>query len=306
MICQICKAEFNTLRSLHAHLNKVHSFSQESYYHYFYPRYDLGSNELINYKNYDQYFDSCFNSRVSFVDWASKLDSEEKISEVKSYCLGTLKKRASEQKLNYFPSHVELKSLLLPSMFGLQKIWGGFDGLFKEVTYATRFHYSQDIKFSEESYQVYIDTREQLPLNFENRKVVKLSIGDYAPSAPLFADVFIERKSLNDLAGTLSSGFDRFEKEIKRAKSLNGYLVVVVESTFTDAETYSPYNSFSKKINGAFLFHNIRKLMQENDNVQFVFTGTRKRCMECIDNIFRLRESAKTLDLEYLKDGGII
>jgi hypothetical protein len=96
------------------------------------------------------------------------------------------------------------------------------------------------------------------------------------------------------------------EKEIKRAKSLNGYLVVVVESTFADAETYSPYNSFSKKINGAFLFHNIRKLMQENDNVQFVFTGTRKRCMECIDNIFRLRGSAKTLDLEYLKDGGII
>ena len=61
--------------------------------------------------------------------------------------------------------------------------------------------------------------------------------------------MLVERKSIFDLAGTLTKGIDRFCREIERAGELGSYLVVVVDSSFTDAFEYSPKNSFSQKIN---------------------------------------------------------
>lgn len=80
------------------------------------------------------------------------------------------------------------------------------------------------------------DTREQAPYLFTGYEVqvepATLPVGDY--SIPGFMDrVSIERKSLDDLIGCLTTGRDRFEKELRRARSY-GFFAVVVEGSLSD------------------------------------------------------------------------
>jgi len=69
---------------------------------------------------------------------------------------------------------------------------------------------------------IVIDTREQQPWSFppELAKTVraKLSAGDYSLAGD--EHFSIERKSLDDLVGTLSTGWDRFQRELVRMDTL--------------------------------------------------------------------------------------
>lgn len=85
-----------------------------------------------------------------------------------------------------------------------------------------------------------IDNREQRPLSFNHISIKKienitLSVGDYGA---IFSDthlvpIVFERKSIADLYGTLSKGYDRFKREIERAKEKNIQLIIIVEGTLT-------------------------------------------------------------------------
>lgn len=80
-----------------------------------------------------------------------------------------------------------------------------------------------------------IDTREQRPWHFPPDVATvrreTLHTGDYA----LYSDegFAIERKSLDDFIGTLSSGWDRFIREIKRMESWPAK-VIIVEGRFLE------------------------------------------------------------------------
>ena len=84
--------------------------------------------------------------------------------------------------------------------------------------------------------KIIIDTREQLPLQFDNKQITetirqKLNVGDYGC---VFEDgyevpVYFERKSLTDLFGTLGEGYERFKKEIVRAKETDKKIIIIVE-----------------------------------------------------------------------------
>ena len=84
------------------------------------------------------------------------------------------------------------------------------------------------------------DTREQTPLVFNYEyisevKKQKLLVGDYMA---MFTDgyippISIERKSLQDLVGSLSKGYKRFKKEIIRAKENNIQLIILIEASMT-------------------------------------------------------------------------
>ena len=78
-----------------------------------------------------------------------------------------------------------------------------------------------------------IDSREQDPLEFIGESEVgTLSTGDYSLKG--FEDyIAIERKSLPDLLGSITSGRDRFERELSRSRGLE-YFAIVVESDFSD------------------------------------------------------------------------
>jgi ERCC4-type nuclease len=86
--------------------------------------------------------------------------------------------------------------------------------------------------------KISIDSREQSYLEFPFEFVTevkreKLIVGDYqAEYANGYRPPLIfERKSINDLYGTLGKGYKRFKKEIIRAKENNIRLVIVIEGS---------------------------------------------------------------------------
>ena len=83
------------------------------------------------------------------------------------------------------------------------------------------------------------DTRETLPYQFTGYdcqvEAATLITGDY--SLPGFSDkVAVERKSLPDLIGCLTTGRERFTKELARARSYD-FFCVVVEANMADLYT---------------------------------------------------------------------
>ena len=81
---------------------------------------------------------------------------------------------------------------------------------------------------------IIVDTREQLPLEFSvPTKRGTLAVGDYRAefSDGSVSQVVFERKSLNDLYGTLSKGYSRFKEEITRARELQLSLIIIVEGS---------------------------------------------------------------------------
>lgn len=81
--------------------------------------------------------------------------------------------------------------------------------------------------------KIKIDTREQLPYEFRtSSEVGTLSIGDYSV-AGLEDSVAVERKTIDDLVGCLTTGRERFERELHRGKALD-YFALVVEASLSD------------------------------------------------------------------------
>lgn len=85
------------------------------------------------------------------------------------------------------------------------------------------------------------DTREQKGLDFsgidgiERIEEVALPYGDYSAiihEKPV--PIVFERKGFSDLWGTMTGGYDRFKKEMERAKTDNIKLVLVIEGSYSD------------------------------------------------------------------------
>ena len=83
-----------------------------------------------------------------------------------------------------------------------------------------------------------MDTREQAGLDFPAHpwldavERATLPVGDYQVR---FKDgtippVSFERKSLNDLFGTMTGGYRRFKAEVRRARDLGTHLLVITEA----------------------------------------------------------------------------
>lgn len=83
--------------------------------------------------------------------------------------------------------------------------------------------------------RIVIDTREQLPWNFAPNRTVRAALGqgDYSLEG-LQHFVAIERKSINDLVGSLTAGRDRFKRELLRMRSLVAHPWILVECTLDD------------------------------------------------------------------------
>lgn len=306
MKCDICQKEFDKIGGLHLHLSKSHNLSQQDYYHYYYPRYDLYSGDLITYKNYTQYFETSFNTRDDFLSW---IYDNYNSTNVKDYFIKEISKRADKKRYKFLPGQVVLKSLMLPSVNWLLKIYKDFGSLKNEldkVGISLRHSY-KDVKIDSFDYSnltIYTDTREQNPIHLDcETKKMCLNIGDYTASGDNFSNLFIERKSLADLCGTLSSGIERFEREISKAEALDAYIVVMVDDKYSNAIDYSS-KKFNQKITGAHLFFEIRRLSEKYSNLQFIFSGSRNKSSELIKKILLMKDLAKEVDLEYLKDIG--
>ncbi|MGO9530563.1 MAG: ERCC4 domain-containing protein [Syntrophobacteraceae bacterium] len=78
-----------------------------------------------------------------------------------------------------------------------------------------------------------IDSREQLAYEFHTpTEVGKLDTGDYSLVGAEHL-VSIERKSVDDLVQALTTGRERFERELHRGRALD-YFALVIEASLSD------------------------------------------------------------------------
>lgn len=85
-------------------------------------------------------------------------------------------------------------------------------------------------------FEITIDRQEKQPWHFDptlvKTRIAHIKTGDYCVTGDRgFA---VERKSLNDFLGTISTGWDRFQREINRASVAGFHLPVIVEARFSD------------------------------------------------------------------------
>jgi len=304
IICKIDGKEFKDEKSLHLAL-RSYGLNKEKYYHKYFPRKDLLTGEIINFKNKEQYFNSDFNDKNNMKRWLK----EQPIENAKDYCKQLLIKRKKDKGLVYAPSQVELRSIMSPSIIFYNKIFSDYYELCSSIELKNKFIHPNNISNQfknklEIQDIIYIDTREQNWLRFNTPTELKtLKFGDYTSS--LDDKCYIERKSLSDFISTLSiKNFNRFKIEIEKAKANNSYLIVIVEEKLSNAMsfTYLPYISKKIKATPEYIFHNVRSLLQSYDNLQFLFVDGREEMKRVIQNIFSSEQFYKNIDLQLAYD----
>ncbi|WP_156920865.1 ERCC4 domain-containing protein [Fundidesulfovibrio putealis] len=122
--------------------------------------------------------------------------------------------------------------------------------------------------------RIVVDSREKRPWLFSGYPDVEvvrgtLKTGDY--SLPGFEDqVALERKSLQDLIGSLSAGRDRFEREMERLAAME-FAAVLVEASAEDIAK----GKFRGNMNPTSVLQSIYSWTVRH-NVHFLLCGTRK------------------------------
>ena len=308
--CKICAQEFESDRSLHAHL-KFHQMRMVEYYQSQYPRYDLFTKNLILFKNKEQYFSDDFNSRENLKLWLNSRSREE----TADYLTNLFKARKEKKKWKYSPTQVELRTVLFPPVQFFHKVFGDYFIFCESLGLENRFNIFPNSPILSEpvcnkkDFSIFVDTREQIPLRFSYPIEIKtLNFGDYAFSdSSLSCDCYIERKSLNDFIGTLSGGLTRFRNEIERAIAHNSYLIVVVERSINDCRSFNSLkdvrrNIHKMKVTPEYVFRNVRDLLQAYKNLQFLFVENREESIRVIEKIFTSKCIHERVDLQLAYD----
>ena len=305
--CRLCGKDIGN-KEMPKHL-KFHGFSSTQYYQKQYPRYDRLTGDIILFKNRETYFTHDFNTKANLKTWLSRQTRETQID----YCKEILLRRKIHKGLSLTPCQTELRTAMLPAVSYLDEL---FDGRYYEVAAELGFK-NRFIKPTGkitgkplDGCEIIIDTREQLPLSFSCKtKSQKLEFGDYGLSC--MGDVnpsnacYIERKGVGDFWGTMSQGYERFQREILRAKNVEAYLVVLVEGSMQDVgegiggkyllKTYS-------RVNADFLFHRMRCRSQDCDMIQFLFVKNREESTRVIELLLGSEGAPRKYDLQLCYD----
>ena len=75
---------------------------------------------------------------------------------------------------------------------------------------------------------IIVDSREQLPYEYTNSVRERLPTGDYSAKG-YESEIVIERKTKNDIYGSLGKGRERFEQECERMLTYK-YRAIIIES----------------------------------------------------------------------------
>jgi ERCC4-type nuclease len=310
--CAVCGKEFETDRQLHAHL-KAHKLRMVEYYQKYFPRYDKYDNKIIKFKNKEQYFESDFNSRTNLRMWLKNSTNQE----VKDYCKDILIKRKEKKNLTYTPCQAELRSLVFPPIQYYNQIFGDYYKLCSELGFKNKHKNCGEITVASEwqnpEYEILIDTREQRPLKFKrNVKLMKLDYGDYAfSSSEASCKAFIERKAVGDFLATISGGYERFEREIKRSIEDDANLIIIIEQKLSSVLYFNHQRKghggrvYSKvKATPEFIFHRVRSMSQKFPTIQFLFVDGKRESARVIEKIFTSGCVHKKIDLQLAYDEG--
>ena len=299
--CKECGQEFKSERSLHAHLKK-HSLTLGEYYTKHFPRYNLLTKEALPFKNKADYFAKDFATSQQMLKWCNQASKEE----VKAYILKELKHRVKTKELKYAPNHLEVLLNKLPPLELFREHYGSYSAACEEVGVEPLYNKGVIKKFYApveefENIGIFIDTREQQPLKFNNSQEMKLDFGDYTSIGDDYTHTYVDRKSETDFKSTLSTGFDRFRRELQRAKDFNSYLYIVVESSIPKIKknnNFCPHRS-----NLRYIWHNMRVLSHDfARSCQFVFSGNRRNSEKIIPRLLAIGEPLWNVDIQYYLD----
>ena len=305
VICKVDGKEFKDEKSLHLAL-RGYGLNKEKYYHTYYPRRDLLTGDTINFKSKDQYLNSDFNDKNNLKKWLK----QQTIEKAQEYCRGLLVKRRNDKNLIYSPSQIELRTIMSPSIVFYNKIFDDYYELCADIGLENKLIHPNIItnKFKNKlnsKNTIYVDTREQNWLKFDIPFEIKtLPFGDYTANNDN-CNCYIERKSLSDFISTLSvKNFDRFKNEIEKTHVNNSYLIVIVEEKLSNALSFQYLPHISKKIKATpeYIFHNVRQLIQEYSNLQFLFVDGRTEMKKSIETILSSNCFYKKVDLQLAYD----
>jgi|LauGreDrversion4_2_1035121.scaffolds.fasta_scaffold06594_2 hypothetical protein len=288
------------------HVKDDHKIKIDQYLKWNLKKRDFLTKELIDFKSFEQYLLTDFVNKKNMLAWLKI----EKDKLAKKFLLNKIKDHSKLKSVCFFPSSSEMRTIsYLPSIKTYEFFFPDLDNFIKLTGLKSRYSYNKnELKFNF-IYQksITVDTREQKPIKLKDYQIIneKLDFGDYSCDRLLA----IERKSLNDLVSTLSSGFDRFNREVARAKEANGYIVVVTECDINKflSFSYSRTGRFAKASTD-FVFHRFREVCKNfPENIQFCFSGGRKESSELIPKILALDVAqAKTFDFQYLIEHNLI
>ena len=167
--------------------------------------------------------------------WCNQHPKEE----VKRYALSILEKRQLKKKRKYGPFHLETANSFMPSISIYKELFGSYNSVCETIGCEPLYGQNLPKGFFDKPMPndlvVAVDTREQKPLKFScTTQALKLDIGDYTTLGEHYNYTFVDRKSGNDLQGTLNKyNVERFKKEIQRAEGMDAYLFVVIESSIS-------------------------------------------------------------------------
>ena len=132
--------------------------------------------------------------------------------------------------------------------------------------------------------RIIVDSREQAPFSFNGFncevKSGTLSSGDYSIAG--FEDIVaIERKSLPDFISCLTTGRERFMREMERLRGFQS-AVIVVESPFSDLAS----GRYRSKLDSKIAVQSVISIMQ-NYRMPFFFAETRKEAEKFVFDFLR-------------------
>ena len=153
--------------------------------------------------------------------------------------------------------------------------------------------------------KIVVDSREQAPFSFGHGRyagtVVEtgtLDTGDYS-LVGLTDKIAVERKSLDDLLGCLTSGRERFERELSRGGGMD-FFAVVVEASWADLAG----GKYRSRMNPHAACQSVLSFMYRY-GAPFLFTGSRAAAEYATHGILRqYLESARKRYAAILKAHG--
>jgi len=237
------------------------------------------------------------------IKWCNTHNNKE---DIKEYIIKQLKNRVDKNKSKYCPNHIEIEINKLPPIDLYKRNFGGYGQACKKLGLEPMYNkgiikdlYKKNI--NAEQSVMHIDTREQKPLFFKNSKSHKLDFGDYTIGGDNYSYTYVDRKSEGDFKGTMTVGFERFKKELQRAKEFNTYLYIVTESSIEKIIKNNNYGTYSSNL--SYVWHNMRLLAHEfQGSCQFVFSGSRPNSQLLIPNLLYYGKKLWNVDIQYLLD----
>ncbi len=307
IICRADNSQHESREAMHKHLQFKLKIKQADYYTQFETRRCWYTNEPLKFKTVEQYLAAEFKDKIALKQWLKANPTKGR-----EWAVRWLYNRKVEKNLLYPPTQVELRTLFCPSKPYYDSV-GGYNEICAELGFTPRFT-RQLIKaeIPADAYIV-IDNREQAPLKISHcNERGTIRSGDYALDPLHDKGVYVERKSLADFVSSWSdretrpgdSNLKRLTRELERAEEAGTYIVMLVESDLSQAQSFNNLPHIKAKVHPDHIFKNLRDALTRFQCFQALFVAGRIEAAKAVEVLLGAGESVKHVDLQYLYEKG--